>query len=367
MIEIRNLRKEYPTVTPLRNVNTDIRDGDVIAVIGPSGTGKSTLLRCINRLETPTAGSIRIDGEDILDPECDVNLIRRKLGMVFQSFNLFGHLTAIENIMKPQRDLLGRSKQEAYDRSIELLKRVGLLQAALHYPDRLSGGQKQRVAIARALAMDPEIILFDEPTSALDPAMIGEVEAVIRDLARAGKTMMIVTHEMSFARSISNRVFYMDNGEIYEEGTPEQIFTNPKKELTRRFIHRLKVLELEIENSAFDLPGAYSEIVCYCSKNQITPKTAMRIQLVFEELVQQILFSELRKQQIRFRVEYSEVKESAIIIVEYDGEAFDPDTAENELALTLIRNAVSDLRSEDLADAALNHRISMHIRSESGS
>lgn len=362
MIEIRHLRKEYPTVTPLRDVNTDIRDGDVIAVIGPSGTGKSTLLRCINLLETPTGGSIRIDGEEILDPGCDVNLIRRKLGMVFQSFNLFYHLTAIENIMKPQMDLLGRSKQEAYDRAMELLHRVGLVQSALNYPDELSGGQKQRIAIARALAMDPEIILFDEPTSALDPAMIGEVQAVIRDLARAGKTMMIVTHEMNFARSISNRVFYMDNGEIYEEGTPEQIFTNPQKELTRRFIYKLKVLEIEIEDSSCDVPRAYSEIVLYCSKNQIPPKTGMRIQLVFEELVQQILSPKLEETPIRFRVEYSETDESAEIIVEYGGEAFDPEATENRLSLTLFKNAVSDLHSETVQDAVLRNRLCMRIR-----
>ena len=363
MIEIRHLRKEYPTVTPLQNVNADIRDGDVIAVIGPSGTGKSTLLRCINLLETPTAGSIRINGEEILDPGCDVNRIRRKLGMVFQAFNLFGHLTAIENIMKPQMDLLGRSKQEAYDRSMELLKSVGLVQAALNYPDELSGGQKQRIAIARTLAMDPEIILFDEPTSALDPGMIGEVEAVIRNLARAGKTMVIVTHEMRFARTISNRVFYMDNGEIYEEGTPEQIFTNPQKELTRRFINRLKVLEIEIKDSSCDLLGLFSEIDRYCTKNQIQPKTALRIRLVFEELVQQILISELRKQQIYFKVEYSEDDENARIIVDYDGELFDPEKVENQLALTLIKNAVSDLHSETTEGSDLNNRIFMQVRS----
>lgn len=362
MIEIRHLRKEYPAYVPLQDVNLDIRDGDVISVIGPSGTGKSTLLRCINLLETPTSGSIRIDGEEILDPGCDVNLIRRKVGMVFQSFNLFSHLTAIENIMKPQMDLLNRSRQEAYDRSIELLKRMGLVRAAMNYPDGMSGGQKQRVAIARALAMDPKIILFDEPTSALDPAMIGEVQAVIRDLARAGKTMMIVTHEMNFARNISNRVLYMDNGGIYEEGTPEQIFTNPQKELTRRFIRRLKVLEIDAGNDSFDLPGAYSEILLYCNRNQIPPKTAVRIQLVFEELVQQILISEMGKQQISFRAEYSEADESAGIVVEYEGEAFDPETAENQLSVILVRNAVSEMQCVPAEDGTRNHRICMQIR-----
>jgi len=363
MIEIRHLKKEYPTSTPLRDINADVREGDVIAVIGPSGTGKSTLLRCINLLETPTAGSIRIDGEEILNPGCDVNRIRQKLGMVFQSFNLFGHLTAIENIMKPQIDLLKRSRQDAYDRSMELLRRVGLVHAALKYPDEMSGGQKQRVAIARALAMDPKIILFDEPTSALDPAMISEVQAVIRDLARAGKTMIIVTHEMNFARSISNRVFYLDNGEIYEEGTPEQIFTNPQKELTRRFIYKLKVLEIEIEDSSCDIPGIYSQIADYCSRNQIPPKTALRMQLVFEELVQQILMQELAEKHIRFRVEYSEADESAEIIVEFSGEPFDLEKTENQLSLTLVKNAITDLRSETAQDEVLNNRIRLHVRS----
>ena len=361
MIEIRHLKKEYPDGTPLRDVNADIREGEVIAVIGPSGTGKSTLLRCLNLLETPTAGSIRIDGEEILDPACDANRIRRKLGMVFQSFNLFGHLTALENIMKPQMDLLSRSKQEAYDRSIGLLGRVGLTGAALQYPDELSGGQKQRVAIARALAMDPEIILFDEPTSALDPTMIGEVEAVIRDLARDGKTMMIVTHEMNFARNIANRVFYMDDGEIYEDGTPEQIFDNPRRELTRRFIRRIKVLE--IDDSSRDFPGACSRIAHYCARNRIPPKTEMRIQLVFEELVHQLLMTELGKREIRFQAEYSETDGSAAIIVDYNGEPFDPETVKNELSLTLVRNAVSDLHDGPAKDGDCDNRLSMRVRS----
>ena len=181
MIEIEHLKKEYENVTPLEDVNVTINEGDIISVIGPSGTGKSTLLRCINLLETPTSGTIRVDGEEITAPKYDISSIRKKMGMVFQSFNLFGHMTVIENVMIPPMDLLGKSKQEAYDEGMKLLRMVGLAQKALNYPDELSGGQKQRVAIARTLAMDPEIILFDEPTSALDPTMVGEVQAVIHD------------------------------------------------------------------------------------------------------------------------------------------------------------------------------------------
>lgn len=214
MITIRHLKKEYPGVTPLKDVNVEISRGDVISVIGPSGTGKSTLIRCLNLLEQPTSGEIIIDGEVITDKSCDVSRVRRKMGMVFQQFNLFPHMTVIENIMTAPVDLLGKSRQDAYDKGMELLRKVGLADKALVYPGGLSGGQKQRVAIARALAMEPEIILFDEPTSALDPTMVGEVQSVIRDLARQGNTMIIVTHEMKFAREVCNRVFYMDEGGI---------------------------------------------------------------------------------------------------------------------------------------------------------
>ena len=237
MIEIKNLKKEYADVTPLNDINVTINDGDVISIIGPSGTGKSTFIRCINLLEKPTSGHIIFNGEDITEKGVDIKKIRQKMGMVFQSFNLFNHLTVIENLMIPMMDLMKTTKQEAYDKGVELLKQVGMADKMLSYPDELSGGQKQRVAIARTLCMDPEVILLDEPTSALDPTMVSEVQAVIRDLSRSGKTMLIVTHEMNFARAISNRVFYMDEGGIYEDGTPDEIFDNPKKELTRRFIY----------------------------------------------------------------------------------------------------------------------------------
>jgi polar amino acid transport system ATP-binding protein len=215
MITIRHLKKSYPNVTPLRDVNTEIKKGEVISIIGPSGTGKSTLLRCMNLLEIPTAGEVLIDGNAITSPKADVPALRRKMGMVFQSFNLFSNLNIIENIMAAPVKLLGKSRQEAYEEGMELLRRVGLVEKALNYPDELSGGQKQRVAIARAIAMKPEMILFDEPTSALDPTMVGEVLQVIRGLAKEGMTMMIVTHEMKFARDVSTRVFYMDEGGPY--------------------------------------------------------------------------------------------------------------------------------------------------------
>ncbi|MBR1663705.1 MAG: amino acid ABC transporter ATP-binding protein [Ruminococcus sp.] len=236
LIRVEHLKKQYPNVTPIEDITTDINKGDVISIIGPSGTGKSTFLRCLNLLETPTSGTITVSGTVITDKKCDVSKVRQKMGMVFQSFNLFSNLSIIENIMAAPVKLLGLSRQDAYNEGMTLLKRVGLEEKALNLPEELSGGQKQRVAIARAIAMKPDIMLFDEPTSALDPTMIGEVLAVIKALADEGMTMMIVTHELQFAKAVSNRVFYMDDGGIYEEGTPEKIFETPLREKTRRFV-----------------------------------------------------------------------------------------------------------------------------------
>ncbi len=343
MIELQHLEKKYEAATPLKDVNTVIRDGDVISIIGPSGTGKSTLIRCINMLERPTGGRILLDGVDITAPKYDLTQARRKMGMVFQSFNLFGHLTVIENLMLAPMDLLKKSKQEAFDAGVALLKRVGLAGREFQYPEQLSGGQKQRVAIARTLAMDPDVILLDEPTSALDPTMVGEVQAVIRDLAKTGKTMMIVTHEMNFARAISNRVFYMDQGGIYEDGTPEQIFDHPEKELTRRFIKKLKVLELLIDSRDFDFIGAGTEIDRYCMQNDIPSRLKYRIRLAFEELVQQMLLPILGRAPIRVTTEYAEAEGQATVTVSYGGERFDPAEGENELSYRILSRSVEEL------------------------
>ena len=342
MIRLEHLKKVYPNATPLKDVNAEIKDGEVISVIGPSGSGKSTLLRCINLLEKPTSGKIFLNDQEITSRKCNVPLVRQKMGMVFQSFNLFGHLTAIENIMLAPMKLKHISKQEAYDNGMKLLHQVGLVNKYLNYPDELSGGQKQRIAIARALAMNPEIILFDEPTSALDPTMIGEVEAVIRELAGTGKTMMIVTHEMKFARSISTRVIYLDEGGIYEDGTPEEIFDNPKNEKTRRFIRNLKVLEVAVNSRHFDFPGVISQIETFCAKNLISYELANRLQLSFEELINQILLPVLAEPDINFSAEYSGNDEKISVTVSYNGGSFNPSESENKLSWRLLENEIKD-------------------------
>ena len=338
MIEIKNLKKEYADVTPLNDINVTINDGDVISIIGPSGTGKSTFIRCINLLEKPTSGHIIFNGEDITEKGVDIKKIRQKMGMVFQSFNLFNHLTVIENLMIPMMDLMKTTKQEAYDKGVELLKQVGMADKMLSYPDELSGGQKQRVAIARTLCMDPEVILLDEPTSALDPTMVSEVQAVIRDLSRSGKTMLIVTHEMNFARAISNRVLYMDEGGIYEDGTPDEIFDNPKKELTRRFIQELKVYETVVDSQNFDFLKFGAELDSYLLKDDVSPAEKYRIRLAIEELVQQILMPRLKNPFIRIKTEYSSKNEECVVYITYKGEKFDINNTDNELSLTMLKN-----------------------------
>ena len=343
MIELIHLEKRYEQTVPLKDVNAVIHRGDVISVIGPSGTGKSTLLRCINLLEKPTGGQILLDGEDITNPKYDPVKARRRMGMVFQNFNLFSHLTVIENLMLAQREILKKTKQEAYDTGMALLKRVGLAGREFQYPDQLSGGQKQRIAIARTLATDPDVILLDEPTSALDPTMVGEVQAVIRDLAETGKTMMIVTHEMSFDRSICNRVFYMDQGVIFEDGTPEQVFDHPQKEQTRRFIHKLKVLELLIDSREYDFSGAGLLIDQYCLRSDILQRVKYRIRLAFEELVQQILLPVLEWTVLHVTMEYSEEEKTATMIIAYGGRRFDPAEGQNDLAYMFLKRSINEL------------------------
>lgn len=239
MIKVVDLYKSFGTLEVLRGVSNEIHKGEVVCVIGPSGLGKSTFLRCLNLLEEPTSGEVFIDGVSLTEHGKDINKLRQKVGMVFQQFNLFPHMNVMENITLAPVKLKGMSKEEASEKAVMLLRKVGLPDKDYEYPNKLSGGQKQRVAIARALAMDPEIMLFDEPTSALDPEMVGEVLSAMKQLVVEGMTMVVVTHEMGFAREVGDRILFMDEGIIAEENSPEELFNNPKNERTRSFLSKV--------------------------------------------------------------------------------------------------------------------------------
>ena len=279
-VRLVHLRKSYGSLEVLRDITVDIHRGEVISIIGPSGTGKSTLLRCLNLLEQPTGGSIVVDGEDILAKGYPVNRLRQKMGMVFQSFNLFEHKTVLENVIFAPCQLRHVPEEEAREEGLALLRKVGLAEKADVYPSSLSGGQKQRVAIARALAMKPDVILFDEPTSALDPTMVGEVLSVIRQLAQEGMTMLIVTHEMKFAHDVSTRIFFMYDGYIHEDGSPRQIFESPVHSATKAFIQRIRKEVFEIDGPDFDFLGMHSTVSAFCHKYGIPEKEEKAQQLI---------------------------------------------------------------------------------------
>ena len=308
MITVSHLSKTYynpdgSALQVLKDINCEIQPGEVISLIGPSGTGKSTFLRALNLLDPPTGGSIIFDGEDILARGYPVHKMRQKMGRVFQSFNLFDHMTVLQNITYAPIQLLKMSEPQAQAEAMDLLQKVGLAQKADVYPESLSGGQKQRVAIARALAMHPEVILFDEPTSALDPTMVGEVLSVIRRLAKEGMTMLIVTHEMRFARDVSTRIFFMNEGIIYEDGTPQQIFEHPVRSATKAFVNRIQKLVYEIEDESFDYLQIHTGLNRFCIKYNLSGLADDAYALIKE-----MLFEHLKGiRPLTFRITHAEL------------------------------------------------------------
>ena len=345
LIRLEHLKKSFGDVTPIKDVSCDIYKGDVVSIIGPSGTGKSTLLNLVNHLEKADGGRIIFDGQDTCEKGYDVNRMREQIGMVFQSFNLFAHLTVVENLMLAQTKLLKRSRKEACEKSMELLYRVGMADKALSLPDQLSGGQQQRAAIVRAVAMDPKIILFDEPTSALDPTMVGEVLGVIRKLAADGMTMMIVTHEMRFARDVSNRVFFIDEGIIYEEGTPKEIFDAPKRDKTRQFVNRLQVYETTIRKTTFNPIEQLNGIEQFALCHMISRRLVNEMLTVEEELCVQIILPVLGNDgEISLVFEYDDANGGSVNMkATYEGPDRNPLEVGDGISLALVRQACQDL------------------------
>lgn len=327
MIQVSNLSKQFGKLKVLKDVNVQINQGECIAIIGPSGTGKSVFLRSIAMLEKPDRGTICINGTDITKKEVDLNQIREKMGMVYQGFHLFSHLNVLDNITLAPRWVKKQDQALAEQKAMELLTMVGLTDKAKSYPHQLSGGQQQRIAIARCLAMEPEIMLFDEPTSALDPTMTCEVLAIIRKLTKMGLTMLIVTHEMNFAKDVADRIFYMDEGGVYEKGTPTDIFDNPQREKTKAFIKRIKVFNYEIHSLGFDMVTMNAQIEIFCQKYNVKAKRVYYIQLMLEELIMEIFEHCYQGQQpdLTFSIEYADDENNEIsIYITYKAEAFNP-------------------------------------------
>jgi len=333
IITVKNLEKRFGNNVILQNVNVDIEKGEVVSIIGPSGTGKSTFLRAINFLDPPTDGEVFFDGEKFTKKNMDA--IRRKMGMVFQSFGLFSHLDVMGNLTAGPVKLLGTPKKEAEEKAAELLGAVGLTERARFFPRQLSGGQKQRVAIARCLAMSPDVILFDEPTSALDPTMVSEVMAVIRSLAKSGMTMLVVTHEMDFARDVSSRVLYMDEGGIYEEGSPEDIFNNPKKPKTQAFIYNIRSFNYEAKSRDFDYVEMLGGVDNFCFRHAIEKKIANKLRLLSEELLINIVTPKYGACSLNLR--FSEKLGTYELSVSYAGENSNAvETAEDEVSMAIV-------------------------------
>ena len=346
VIRISGMKKSYGSFDVLRDINLDVHKGEVISIIGPSGTGKSTFLRCLNLLEQPTSGSILIDGEDILKPDANVPLLRRRMGMVFQSFNLFNGMTVIDNLCLAPMLLLGKSREDAEKRALELLQMVGMAERAEALPDQLSGGQKQRIAIARALAMDPEILLFDEPTSALDPTMVNEVLGVMTRLARQGMTMLVVTHEMRFARQVSSRVLFFADGVVYEDGTPDQLFDNPQRERTKQFIQQIHETTFIIESEYFDWFAMMSQMEQFCQQYNLSRQRTTNVLHVIDESLA-ILGSGGRviSPNTVLTLAYTERDDSLQLSIKSQqaigSDAFDAER--DDLAVTILRNFCRDI------------------------
>lgn len=349
MITISHLSKSYTNngqVFPiLRDVNCHIEKGDVVSIIGPSGSGKSTLLHCLNKLVVPDAGSIVVDGVEVLDKKTDISQVRQKMGMIFQYFNLFNHMNVLENVTFGPMEVLGMKKSEAEIWAMDLLRLVGMAERSKMMPEELSGGQKQRVAIARSLSVKPKILLCDEPTSALDPINVVEVLGVIKQLAQRGMTMVVVTHEMQFARDISNRILFMNEGVIYEEGTPDQIFDHPQRPETQAFVNQQRSINFDVNSRDYDLYEMNAGIQIFCMRYSLDMKY-IQLQLFLEEMLTNIL---PLCGPVHVSVSYDHVKH--LLTMDFEQEGMSESIMErpdlDELSLTLIQGMCSHIEEID--------------------
>lgn len=360
MITIEHLKKEYNNNVILDDINVEINDGDVIAIIGPSGSGKSTFLRMINLLERPTFGKIYIDKEEITAKDYKVENARQKISMVFQSFNLFNHLTAFDNLVMPQVDILKINKEEAEEKAHLLLKAVGMDKHSASYPSELSGGQKQRVAIARALVMNPSVILFDEPTSALDPHMVKEVQAVIEYLAKEKRTMIIVTHDMQFAKNISNRVFYIDQNTIYEDGTPDVIFNHPKRSRTKAFVKNLSVLKTNVDDQ-FDNEEIQQKFESFIQSSKLNSHFAYCLRIVRDELINELINKISFGKKIHILISYNSIEQWIDFEIKYSGKKVNVLDLDN-ISAKLIRSFAKDIDYQEISRGKYSNSLKFTVR-----
>ena len=340
MIRFEHVHKAYENATPHKDITGVINDGEVVSIIGPSGTGKSTLLRMINGLETVNSGKIFFNDEEITAKDYDFINLRKKVGMIFQSFNLFNHLSVIDNLVLPQLDVLKIDKNVAKDKAMATLKRVGLENHYMQMPSQLSGGQKQRVAIARALVMDPEVILFDEPTSALDPTMVQEVENTIKSLKDGKTTMVIVTHDMAFARQVSDIIFYLDEGEIYEQGSPDKIFDNPSRSRTKAFVSNQRIIDISIDGSDYSINQINNKLNDYCKSQKLNDKLTYNIRSVFEELIIETILNHKKDCFVSLSLFYD--GKDIEYKIKFSGDRYDPYIEDDSFSMTIFKNNIKD-------------------------
>lgn len=353
LVEVKNLCKSFGNLSVLHDVNLNINEGEKIAIIGGSGCGKSVFLRSLELLEHPDSGQIFIDGDEITARGADVNMIRRKMGMVYQKFYLFSHMNVMDNLCLAPVKLAGMSRAEAEAHAHDWLSRVGLTSKAHSMPDSLSGGQQQRIAICRSLMMNPKVLLFDEPTSALDPTMVGEVLAMIRMLTKRNMTMIIVTHEMNFAREVADRVLFFADRGIYEQGSPSEIFDHPKRDKTIAFIRKLKYFSYEVRNRNFDLLEMHGRIRNFAEKYGLGSRLAYRLELCSEELIYEMInacYKDGENVNIDIGISYSEADGSTVIDVSCEGYEFNPfaldDDDDVHLGIMMLKNTAGNITHE---------------------